>query len=179
MSLLPETRHTRRRTASILNPPSDTSRTTAGVIFEPIDEIDFTKLTASSEADDDTAIDIQSPEYWRSLASYNISVNYESPPEELEHRALRIISRPRPAAELTDIMGNIIVDTARRMKVEQAPGVARLFAQAMIPTMEAFTEPRLAQTRNKKWLNCAPVPANSSLEGDQLPLPKPRPAFVF
>jgi hypothetical protein len=70
-------------------------------------------------------------------------------------------------------------DKSRKLQNEAENEVAQRLAPHIIPAMNEIPDQRLARNAGQPWLNSVPVPLDSSILTNSLPLPRSRPSLAF
>ncbi|KIW14166.1 hypothetical protein PV08_06947 [Exophiala spinifera] len=135
-------------------------------------------LSASRKSEKSVA-SVPDANYRQSLKFRRIYIESDDPPAELMQRAKRIISRSRAPPEMDDATVQDVRAKSRRLASAPEETITQQLASDLIPSMNSLPDARLCSSRNQLWYNSVPVPLDSSLLTNPLPLPKPKPDLVF
>lgn len=100
-------------------------------------------------------------------------------PVELMQRARKIISRQRTSSEMDDATAENIRLTARRLQDEGEGKMTKQLVPDIIPALSGVLDQRLETDSDSVWSNSVPLPLDSDVLTNQLPLPRPKPNLAF
>ena len=145
----------------------------------PSPQISFENSISTSRKSERSAASVHDTDYRQSLRYRNIYIEREDPPVELMRRAQRIISCPRASPEMDDATAKKLRNKARRLQDEAEEEIVQQLAPHIIPAMDEIPDQRLASNADQAWFNSVPVPLDSSILTNPLPLPRPKPVLAF
>jgi len=122
---------------------------------------------------------VHDTDYHQSLRYRNIYIEREDPPLELVRRADRIISRSRTSPELDDATIQKLKEKSRKLRNEAEDVIIKQLAPHLIPAMDEIPDQRLEMNADQSWFNSIPVPLDSDVLTNPLPLPRPKPDLAF
>jgi len=70
-------------------------------------------------------------------------------------------------------------DTSRGLQDEAEEEIIQQLAPQIIPSMKKIPDQRLARNADQSWFNSVPVPLDSDVLTNPLPLPRPKPDLAF
>lgn len=134
---------------------------------------------SSSRKSEKKVASVHDADFRDSLRYRNVYINARRPSTELLRRAKSITMRPRTSPEIDAATAQELRDVSRKLETEGEEVIVQEMMPYLIPSTQRASRQGLARNANQVWANAVPVPLDSDVLADPLPLPRPKPDLTF